>query len=403
MRSSRWAVATIGWTTVGLLASNAAAVASDTYGWFGNVSSGYEIYVVPVGKGGWLGVQLAPVPAAVASHLQLGDSGVMVSNIFLDSPAEKAGLQRYDVIVRVDGENVERGVEMFSRHIQNKRPGDKLEMVLYRAGQRVNVTATLAEAPRRLDEKSMKYQDDPDVSRRRLFGLRGKILRPGPDGWILDDLGELPESLDLEALLNRRWPQREERPNGSEELEEGRRVDADGNVLHVRRMPDGRIEVKRFGPGQKPEDVETRVYADMGKLRRLDPEAAELLGSGSPSEPRLYRWRIYPDSTWGYDDSLRQYQDALRDYFQRFRGEFDRRVPSLPQPPSWRRPGAPPQPEASPAEPEARFEVQPDGSITVHVQDGPTQLTMTFPDEKTFQEKAPQLYDRYRETLRRAR
>jgi hypothetical protein len=158
----------------------------------------------------------------------------------------------------------------------------------------------------------------------------------------------------------------------------------------------------------------------MDELRRGDPEAAELLGSvsvpdtsrGPRPEQRMYRWRDYQDSMRHHDDSMRQYQDALRDYLKRFRGEFDRRMPSPPQPPTWREPGEPAlpgpggpplPPEVPPAQPEARFEVQPDGKITVHVQDGPTQITMTFPDEKAFQDKAPQLYERYRETLQRVR
>jgi len=113
-----------------------------------------------------------------------------------------------------------------------------------------------------------------------------------------------------------------------------------------------------------------------------------------------------------YQDALRQYQDAVREYMKKYRWDGEHRPPSPPAAPRWREwserflPEIPPEarPVLPPREnqvPPARFEVNPDGSITAHVDDGPTQLTMTFPDEKSFQERAPKLYERYKETLQR--
>lgn len=364
---------------------------------------------------GWLGIQLAPIPAAVAAQLKLGDNaGVMVRNVFKDSPADQAGLQRYDVIVEVDGKPVERDIEMFSRHVQSKKAGDELKLAVYRGGARSELGVRLSEMPARLDERELKYEDDPDVAHRRLFGLRGKILRPGPEGWILDDLGELPEMPDFEGFFER---EPGDHRAGGEELEEGRRVDANGQVLHARRNEDGTIEVRRYATGTDPSQVEPKTFQNMDELRKADPEAAELLGPATrPSDsgergPGRREFRRY-------QDSMRQYQDALRDYMNRYR---DRPMPQPPTPPAaprWRewqerivpRPRAPmapgfqapgaPQRESLP---EARFELHPDGSITVTVDDGPTKLNLTFPDEKTFEQKAPKLYERYRDTIERVR
>jgi hypothetical protein len=53
--------------------------------------------------------------------------------------------------------------------------------------------------------------------------------------------------------------------------------------------------------------------------------------------------------------------------------------------------------------PEAQFDVRPDGSIAARVQDGPTELNMTFSDEQTFKQKAPRLYEQYRETVEKVK
>lgn len=371
---------------------------------------------IPRRDAGWLGVQLAPVPAAVASQLQLDQAGVMVRNLFRDSPADQAGLERYDVIVRVDGQEVDRGIGMFSRHVRNKGPGDSITLTLYRGGRQMEVAATLGSAPRRFDQRALKYEDDPDVAEHRLFGLRGKILRPGPQGWILDDLGELPELPQPEEWFEPSKP-RDDQVEAECELQEGRRVDGQGRVLHVRKHTDGTIEVRRFESGQRTDEVEPETYASLDELRQADPEAADLLGQmsegiedrASRSQPHLDQLEVLPR----YLDSMKQYQDAMREHMDRYRRDMGRRPPSPPVAPRWRdwsgrimppvRPWGPPLPRTIEPLPEARFERHPNGSISVEVFDGPNRLNLTFRDEQEFEQQAPELYDRYRATLRRVR
>lgn len=370
---------------------------------------------------GWLGVQLAPVPAALASQLKLGENtGVMVRNVFKDSPADQAGLQRYDVIVQVDGQPVDRGLEMFSRHVQSKKPGDELKLSLYRGGTQSDVAVRVSETPPRLDERELKYEDDPDVAHRRMFGLRGKILRPGPNGWILDDLGELPNLPDFEGWFEAAPDVYVKGEPGSDEVQESRRVDAKGEVLHVRKNQDGTIEVSRYQAGSAPDKIQPKTYKDMDELRKADPEAAAMLSPATrPSEggERTPGWGQRREELRKHQDSMRSYQDALRDYMRRY-GDRPANPPAPPMAPKWReweerivpRPQAP-MPPVRPlvpapgreSQPEARFEVHPDGSISVTVDDGPNELNMTFPNEQAFQQKAPKLYDRYRDTVERLR
>ena len=56
----------------------------------------------------WLGIQGQPLDSAVLrTHLQLADEvGVVVEDVVKDSPAEKAGLRRHDVLIDVNGEQI---------------------------------------------------------------------------------------------------------------------------------------------------------------------------------------------------------------------------------------------------------------------------------------------------------
>lgn len=384
--------------------------------------------------GGWLGVQLAPVPAPVASQLRIEEGGVMIRNLFKGSPADMAGLERYDVITAVDGRLLDDGMEPFSRLVQSRKAGDAIELKLFRGGQKMNVSVVLAAPPVELNEDRLKYEDDPESLSGRIVGLRGKILRPGPNGWTLDDLGELPDFPDFQRFLERDDTARSPRSKDIVRKEiHNRRVLRGGEVLDVRKHADGTIEVTRVEPGEDESKVEPKVYANMEELKEGDPEAAGLLDAVTatrPAEPGggagefLKHARKYAEEMRRHEDSLRQYQEALREYMKRYQ---DRVVPRLPDPPNarqwreWRErftpfapdaPSVPPAQVAPPAEaapppaeplPEARFEVHPDGTIGVEVSDGPTQLHLTFPDERAFEKDAPGLYQRYRATRERIR
>jgi len=50
----------------------------------------------------WLGVRLGPIPEALAAHLK-DARGAIVDDVVQGSPAEKAGLKRFDMIVAVGG------------------------------------------------------------------------------------------------------------------------------------------------------------------------------------------------------------------------------------------------------------------------------------------------------------
>ena len=215
---------------------------------------------------------------------------------------------------------------------------------------------------------------------------------------------------------------------------ESRQVDADGNVLQVRREKDGTIEVYRQKHGTNKR--ETTRYTDIDALRKQDAAAAKLLDEVISADA--------PDRVGGNaerstrerrsQDNRRSLQDALRDYMQKYEHQWERRIappdsrqwqewhhrffvnppPNAPAPPDNALRGrkrseadAPPATPPAPVPPgggetpaeRTSFEVRPDGSITAQVDSGGTQLTMSFPDEHAFEQKAPRLYERFKASM----
>jgi len=70
-------------------------------------------------------------------------TGVVITDVVGNSPALKAGVQQYDVIVEMDGEKIETSIDLRKHLYNDKKIGDKLTMKVYRQGKLVEVTLTL--------------------------------------------------------------------------------------------------------------------------------------------------------------------------------------------------------------------------------------------------------------------
>lgn len=96
---------------------------------------------------GFLGVQIQPVTDDVAAALGFDKAkGVLVSEVTADSPAAKAGITRGDIVVSVDGTDVNSPRDL-TRTIASDEPGASVKLGLLRAGKPVDATVTLASRP----------------------------------------------------------------------------------------------------------------------------------------------------------------------------------------------------------------------------------------------------------------
>jgi serine protease Do len=91
-------------------------------------------------------VDLQAVPAeAWKDPLQLPEnveSGVVIKDVEQFSPAEKAGLKRYDVIVKMDDQKIENQAQL-RKYLFGKRPGDTVKVTFYRGEKQQSVNVVL--------------------------------------------------------------------------------------------------------------------------------------------------------------------------------------------------------------------------------------------------------------------
>ena len=94
---------------------------------------------------GRIGVQIAPVTKDVAESIGLGAArGALVQSVEKDGPADKAGVEAGDIIVKVDGKAVERSGDL-PRLVGSAKPGTKAAVQLFRRGSVKDIAVTVAE------------------------------------------------------------------------------------------------------------------------------------------------------------------------------------------------------------------------------------------------------------------
>lgn len=97
-------------------------------------------------KRAFLGIQMQGVTKEAARYFGLEGEprGALVVGVQPGSPAARAGLQRYDIILEADRQPV-KDPGGLSALVKAKRPGDTVLLLVWRDGQTLTVTATLGE------------------------------------------------------------------------------------------------------------------------------------------------------------------------------------------------------------------------------------------------------------------
>lgn len=97
----------------------------------------------------WMGIIGQTLDSQTAREENLGvDKGALVTDVTSDGPAEKAGLQQGDVIIRIDGQDIS-GMEDVSGILANRKPGDKVTVTYRRGGETKDVELELGKRPER--------------------------------------------------------------------------------------------------------------------------------------------------------------------------------------------------------------------------------------------------------------
>ena len=186
---------------------------------------------------GYLGVTVRSIDEDVRRSLALASArGVLVQNVVSGSPAARAGLRAYDVIVDVDGEQATTNDALHGA-MAARRPGTQVTLHLIRDGRPVSLLAKLAERP--------------------IVGRKEEPVRTAPPA-LITNVGLLVRELDREFRMRYRVP--DDAPgvvvSRVEPLSPGSdaQIDRGHVILEINRRPirsvdDFRREVADTSPG----------------------------------------------------------------------------------------------------------------------------------------------------------
>lgn len=94
----------------------------------------------------YIGVFIQPVDKELAEYLGIPAEGVIIGNVVPNSPASKAGLQKYDVIIAIDNKKVNTPDEV-NQITAKKKVNDRIALEILRDGKPLIITLQLAEKP----------------------------------------------------------------------------------------------------------------------------------------------------------------------------------------------------------------------------------------------------------------
>ncbi len=95
---------------------------------------------------GWFGITIGDISEGDAKDLDLPMGGVLVQGVENDSPAQKAGLKRYDLITAINGRSVKSAADL-QMEIANSAPGDEMAVTVYRNKEKLSLKVKVSEAP----------------------------------------------------------------------------------------------------------------------------------------------------------------------------------------------------------------------------------------------------------------
>jgi len=94
---------------------------------------------------GYLGIRGTDITEAMKKQFKLSvDKGVIISQVEAGSPADKAGLKKYDVIVAINGQPVENWRDLRFK-VADLQPGNVVNIKIIRDGKEMTVKATVDE------------------------------------------------------------------------------------------------------------------------------------------------------------------------------------------------------------------------------------------------------------------
>ena len=115
-------------------------------------------------KRGFLGISMntSAIGSKAQEYYHLPDrNGVIVSKITPGGPAEDAGLQKNDIIRKIDGEPVKDNQDLLAK-IAARKPGETVKLEVLRGGRTERVDVKLSTRPVNFDEEGSEPETKPE-------------------------------------------------------------------------------------------------------------------------------------------------------------------------------------------------------------------------------------------------
>jgi serine protease Do len=134
-------------------------------------------------KRGWLGVRIQEVTPEMAESLGLDKArGALVSSALADSPADKAGLKSGDVILSIDGQDIDH-MRKVPRIVADNEVGKTVRLSVLRNKKTIDVDVTLGQLEKAEEEGKIESPETAAPKARAgreiaEFGLTVKTIAP---------------------------------------------------------------------------------------------------------------------------------------------------------------------------------------------------------------------------------
>lgn len=358
----------------------------------------------------WIGVRITPVPGPLAAHI--GERGVMISNVVVSSPAEEAGLQQYDVVVRC-GDQELKGAKDLVTAVSKAEAGQKVKLVLVRNGGQQTITVQPVERPAGL-KYELKYDEPEDAFVNSGTKMRGlKLMHPGPEGeWLIKELGpmaDLPEALkELEHLdidIDIDVDELFDFDLGTDaRIELKVQVEADGESTVIHRDADGMIHVTRTDADGNESSA---TYDSPKEFKEADPEGFKLYGRhAGPRHPAFIHMRPSPERVRKLQqefqvDVQKKVKQALKRSGQgkklRLQGSIGAKGAAGQGKVQIMTRSGQPLVMASGSAPTLGLNLSDDGAIMIFVRDDDGRMkTYKFENKEEFKADQPELYEKFK-------
>jgi serine protease Do len=133
---------------------------------------------------GYIGVNISPIDATTRKVLGLSDNeGVMVSKLEKDSPAEKAGIKKGDIITKVNGESVN-SPEDLQITVGSLKPGSHVSVEFYRDRKKMNADVKLNTRPGETALNNKPAQDDTNAAAAETYEFLGAVFTESAKAYL---------------------------------------------------------------------------------------------------------------------------------------------------------------------------------------------------------------------------